>query len=229
VLFLGVVTNADGCVFCCDDTCVTTPTPTPAFDVQGRRVYEVKNGQFIIVVEGAAGASLAAPGKSLQPVAPSNRPDLQIQNTRDMGNGSSQVCDTGPASSGGGGIPGINPASFAPGNPTISDALNDFACRFDPFVSASSPCTIKDPGREPKTIMTDATAQFCDVVTTTAEFPTGESVVTVKLRDVIGNLGPTAEIVVRVATLAPTPTRTASRTASRTPTLTATRTPTRTP
>src|SRR5262249_34119295 len=106
VLFLGVLARFDGCVFCCEPECATTPTPTPGFDEQGRRVYEMASGQFVIVVEGAAGASGFAPGRSLRPIAPDGRPDLQIESTRDLGKGSAQVCDTG-------GVPGINPPDFS--------------------------------------------------------------------------------------------------------------------
>lgn len=143
-------------------------------------------------------------GTSLEPGV-DGRPDLQIQNSRDMGNGSVAVCDTGPPSQGGGGVPGIWPVNFDSGNAFVTAALQDFACRFDPSVSATSPCTMLDPGREPSLVVATSTAQFCDFVAATAAFPPGENVLTVRLRDVLGNPGPTAQIVIRVAT--PTPTR----------------------
>lgn len=163
----------------------------------------MRTGQFVLIVEAAAGLSNQPPGKSLQPGADA-RPDLQIESNRDMGNGSLTVCDVGPASSGGGGVPGVAPPSFD-SDPMITDALNDFACRFQQF-SAAAPCTFIDASGDPKLITAGASVQFCDFVATTAVFPTGDSLVTARLRDVRGNTGPPAQIVVRVAT--PTPTLT---------------------
>lgn len=197
VVFLGVIKNFDGCVFCCDPSCVTTPTPTPAFE-EGRRVYHVDSGQFVIVVEGVPGVHGIAPGTSLRPVPPSNRPDLQIESTRTLGqNPPKAPCDTS------GGVPGVNPPDFGP-DPSITDALNTFACRFDPSITAGSPCTFTDSSGDPKLINPGAAVQFCDFVGETSAFPPGDSIVTVKLRDTAGNLGPPNQIVIRVST--PTPT-----------------------
>src|SRR5262249_22763216 len=67
VVFFGVIKNSDGCAFCCDVSCVTTPTPTPMFDTLGRQIFETGSGQFVIVVEGGSAPSGATPGKALQP------------------------------------------------------------------------------------------------------------------------------------------------------------------
>jgi hypothetical protein len=191
-------------LFCCDSSCARTPTPTPAYDPQGRQIFPVNSGyQFVIVVEAAPGLSGANPGKLLGPTPPVTRADLQIQSNRDMGsNPTTKVCDTGPASQGGGGIPGINPPGFDQNNQTISDALNDFACRFQVF-NISGPCTKVDATQDPRFITPSApvtTVQFCDLVSSVAEFPPGDSIVTVKVRDESGNLGPAKQIVIRVAT-----------------------------
>src|SRR5262249_37551625 len=140
---MAAIKNFDGCVFCCDSECAQSPTPTPMLDAQGRRIYVTNSGQFVIVVEGAAGMSGFPVGTLLQPGRDDNRPDLQIEATHSMGNGSTTVCDTGEPSAGGGGIPGINPPSFDAGNPAITDALNDFACRFQTFTPAFA-CTYVD-------------------------------------------------------------------------------------
>jgi hypothetical protein len=199
-----VVTNSDGCVFCCSADCTLTPTPVPEFDPQGRRVFETKSGQFIIVVEGKAGASGKAPGSSLNPGEPDNRPDIQIESTQPLGKGDPQVpsqCPPGLASTDMG-VPGINPPDYSA---AVTATLNDFACRFDPFVGVSAPCTLVDATRDPKVVTPGAAVQFCDFVAANAAFPAGESVLTVKLRDVEKNTGPTAQIVVRVATPPPSP------------------------
>jgi hypothetical protein len=165
----------------------------------------MRSGQVVIVVEGAPGSSAAQPGKSVQPTGDDNRPDLQIESARSMGNGSFAVCDTGPASSGGGGIPGITPPSFQADSAMITNALTDFACRFQQF-NAGAPCTFVDASGEAKLVTGNATIQFCDFIATTALFPPGDSLVTVRLRDTLANVGPTAQVVVRVATPTPTPT-----------------------
>jgi len=209
VVYFGVISSVDGCLFCCDQSCVGIPTPTPFFDTQQRRIYESRNGQFVIVVEGVTGDSGQPAGTSLDGIPPDDRPDIWIESTSNQGDGSLAVCDTGPPppQGNGGGVPGVPTPDFSDDGDAdqtfITDALNDFACRFDPFVAANSPCTIKDPSREPKLIVPTATVQFCDFVASTAIFPPGDSILTVKLRDTVGNLGPTAQIVVRVAT--PTP------------------------
>jgi len=204
-VFFGVISRFDGCVFCCDPSCVGVPTPTPKLDAQKRRIFDTKSGQFAIVVEGAPGGDNLAPSKSTIPNGVDGRPDIQIESTRSMGNGSTDICDTGPASMGGGGVPGINPTSFA-NTQAITDALTDFACRFEAFTAApEAACTYIDDSGVSKPIISTASVQFCDFVAGTAAFPFGESILTVKLRDSAGNTGPTAQIIVRVATPTPTP------------------------
>jgi hypothetical protein len=121
-----------------------------------------------------------------------------------MGNGSATVCDVGPASEGGGGIPGINPPNFDPLNATVTNTLNDFACRFESFPLGSA-CTQTDATGESRTISPLASVQFCNIVASTELLHPGENILSAKLRDVGGNLGPTAQIVIRVATPTPHP------------------------
>jgi hypothetical protein len=102
-------------------------------DAQGNPVYAIPYGsQFFIVVEAKAGTSRLPPGTILSNSDlsdPSARPDLQIIADRDLGNGSTLVCDAGPAPRIGG-VPGINPPTFDITSQKVADALNDFACRF---------------------------------------------------------------------------------------------------
>lgn len=218
ILYFGVV-GQDYCVFCCDVSCARTPTPVPVLDPQGRQIFSVGGGPqgaagFVIVVEAAPGLSGALPGRSLTPVPPSNRSDLQIESTSDLGaNPTTKVCDTGPAppAGEGGGIPGINPPNFAEDNQMITDALNDFGCRFGVFnvgsgSTATGPCTKVDATQDAQLVTRGAppgTVQFCDQVASVAAFPPGDSIVTVKVRDANGNLGPGKQIVIRVATPKP--------------------------
>jgi len=194
-------------LFCCDSSCAHIPTPTPALDDMGRRIFSVNSGsQFVLVIEALPGLSLANPAKSLTPVPPSNRSDLQIESNRSLGdNPTTAVCDKGPASQGGGGIPGIDPPSFDENSQVITDTLNDFACRFQVF-TASAPCTKVDATQDAMLLTPGApisTIQYCDLVSTVAAFPPGDSIVTVRARDENGNTGPSKQIVIRVPAPAP--------------------------
>lgn len=191
VVFLGVA-GFDGCFGCCARSCATTPTPTPAFDAAGRRIFVRRSGQFALIVEGKRGTSNASVATVLVPPSSSLRPDMQIESSRNMGNGSLAVCDE----ANGGGIPGIDPPNFGPSQ-SVTNALRDFACRFAVF-PPSGACTKVDQTAVFRTVDPTATIQFCDFVTGNALFPLGDSLVTVQLRDTAGNLGAPAQIIVRV-------------------------------
>lgn len=202
-MHFGIVTRVDGCVFCCDLSCAGEPTPTPKYDDLGRRVYDARSGQFILVVEAARGSNGVSIGTSLVGAGLDNRPDLQIQGSRPMGDGSTKVCDLGPPPIGGG-VPAIDPPSFDPNSPFVTAALRDFACRFEVF-NPSAPCTITEPTGQSGFIAEETVVQFCDTVAATALFPAGETVLRARVRSINGETGPEAEIVIRVATPTPTP------------------------
>jgi len=199
VSFLAPV-DADGCFFCCSTLCQHNPTPTPAFDGEGRQIYE-RGGQngFFLVVEGKAGVNFRQPGMAL--IHPScnqggctGMPDLQIMVSNDLGQGSGAVCDTG---AGGDGVPGVDPADFFNGTQAVLDAANDLSCRFIVNVSSGDACT-RDIFGVNDFQSADTTRQYCAVVTSTAKFPVGDTIVSVQLRDSTGVLGPRKEIVIRV-------------------------------
>lgn len=151
-----------------------------------------------MVVEGKPGPNGRDIGRNLM-AGPEGLPDLQIQASRDLGNGSSMVCDTAT-----GGVPAIDPPSFDTEDPTISNALLDYACRFQAF-TANEPCTLVDLSREHKKIHPEMSAQFCAPGSGKTTFPSGDTLVTLRLRDVGGEVGPVAQIIVRVASPTPTP------------------------
>jgi hypothetical protein len=129
-------------------------------------------------------------------------PDLQIQATRQLGNGDPRVCDAAPPNSGG--IPAIDPPSFDD-SLFIATALNDFGCRFidgrgQPrgrgcneengcvtFASGDSGCVSRETRR-----------QFCATVDSSMAFPLGDTLVTVRVRDDDGEPGDAAQLIVRV-------------------------------
>ena len=204
IVHFGIVTQVDGCVFCWSAGCSHLPTPTPQIDPMGRRVFDTVNGQFIVVLEARPGLSGEAVGTTTTVLSPAFLPAVQVQNVLPMGNGSTSVCDTGPPAMGGGGIPAVSPPSFDTSNTFIHAAVRDFGCRFQHF-SPTSACTISDPTRESKTISPLATAQFCDIVSATAVFPPGDNLMSARAADFSGRTGPTAQIIVRVATPTPPP------------------------
>lgn len=122
-------------------------------------------------------------------------PSLQILSNRDLGNGSTTICDTQPVAQGGGGVPGVSVADFAPDK---IDALVDFACRFDPKLP-SEPCTLGPDGLEATITpnLPSSGRQFCAVVSRNLEFAVGDTVLTARVLDTSGRPGPVTEIVVR--------------------------------
>lgn len=200
----------------------------------GSVVYYRSSGfGFQLIVEAAPGGSGAPVGTRVFHHSrddPNRRPDLQIQLNRPLGDGSRAVCDEY-------GVPAISPPSFAV-TQFISDALNDLACRFRVTTVANLACTQDAFGRT-SFLNPSSRVQFCASVGRFIEFGSGDTAVTVQLRDESGNLGYARRLVVRVGSGAmpptftpvpPPPTRTPTwtRTASPTQTLTRTPSPTRT-
>jgi hypothetical protein len=187
ITFLGVLRP--------DDT-LTDPTgATP----EGVPIYERPFGfGFSIVVEAARGVSRESVAASA--FNEYGRPDLQIQVTRPLGNGSPSVCDALPPDAGG--VPAINPPSFADSQ-MITDRLNDLACRFvdgegNPEGRLCSEGCVKFESGEQGCVDQKTSFQFCALVSRTIEFPSGVTLVTVRVLDTVGNPGPPAQIVVQL-------------------------------
>jgi hypothetical protein len=169
---------------------------------------------FFLVVEGRPGASGAPVGLETFREDLASLPDLQIVSSRPLGNGSAEVCDNTPP---GGGVPAVEPADFSPTAEHIA-AINDLACRFvdgegrHRGLGPEDACTLFPTG-EYEFVNRSSTVQYCALVSRFLEFPLGETVLTVRLRDVLGNPGPPARLVVRIEppptslpTATPTPT-----------------------
>jgi hypothetical protein len=150
-------------------------------------------------------------------------PQLQIESTQDMGNGSNPVCSSNGSENVNGGIPGVNPPDFTPTS-SIINTLQSFAVWFT-YQSPGYACTFAPGGGSYSYVNSSATAQFCDEMNLPQAFSTGDSLLTAQLMDAGGNVGPTAQIIVRVFTWTPTPTVTPTRPTA-TPTVTATQTST---
>jgi hypothetical protein len=189
-------------------------------NAQGYPIYHNSVGSgFLIVVEGKPGISNLEVGKSIfrhEPGDPTARPDLEIEVNRALGNGSPAVCDSRKPTIGG--IPAVNPPSFAE-TAEISAALNDLSCRFESFIESNASCTVDASGDFSFLNEKESKTQFCMVVARSWNFQDGDTLVSVRLRDVEGNPGPTAHFVLQRKPMAPktppkampTPTPTTSR------------------
>jgi hypothetical protein len=125
-------------------------------------------------------------------------PDFQIVTSRALGNGSATVCDVGPAPQPIGGVPAVDPPVFG-GSQVASNAINDLSCRFDARSGSSQACTRDSFGTD--TFVGDgSTTQFCTAPGVGAElaFSLGDTYLTARVRDIAGQPGPPASIVIRV-------------------------------
>ena len=175
---------------------------------------------FQVVVETRSGSSGRLAGLTTynsDPHDPSKRPDLQVESSNPLGDGSREVCL--------GGVPAVTPPNFGPSQ-SIADALNDIGCNF--ALSVNGSCVQNEFG-QPVFVGSGTQAQFCLLVSRTLLFPTGDTILTVHTRDVAGNLGPAQQLIVRVGDNLPTHTPTQTSTRGLSPTPTRTRTPTVSP
>jgi hypothetical protein len=159
---------------------------------------------FMIVVEAKPGLSKLEVGRRIfayDENNPAKRPDLEVQVNRDLGDGSAVVCDNRKPKIGG--IPGINPPSFAE-TKEVAAKLNDMSCRFETFIESAGSCTLNKQG-DFSYVAKDTTTQFCMVVAKAWNFPVGDTLVSVRLRDSKGDPGPTSQFIVRRSATRPTP------------------------
>lgn len=181
-----------------------TVEPT-SVDKNGVPIYVNYVGSgFILVVEGKPGVSNLEVGRRIvayDPKDPSVRPDLEIQANKPLGDGSEEICDQRLPKVGG--IPAINPPNFAE-TAKIAATLNDFSCRFQTFIESAESCTLDKYG-DYSFVKSDSTTQFCMVVARAWNFPVGDTMVSVRLRDIEGNPGPVSRFILR-RTFRPTPT-----------------------
>jgi hypothetical protein len=172
---------------------------------------------FLLVVEAKPGISNLAVGRKIyvfDPDDPKKRPDLEIQVSRPLGDGSKDICDARRPNIGG--IPAIEPPSFAE-TAEVSATLNDMSCRFEIFTASAESCTLGKYG-DFSFVSKEADTQFCMVVARAWNFDYGDTLVSVRLRDEKGNPGPVSKFWLRRPKERPTPrplARTPQPTASR--------------
>ncbi len=206
-------------------TATMTPTDTPAGTAEGPeisyfglataddRVVESigsdSAGRPIFVRELGTGLNViveAKPGLDLRPVGieafeAQGLPDFQMLLSRPLGDGSSAVCDVqidGPN----GGVPAVDPPVFSNDAATV-DAINDLGCRVNDGAGNSvargfgQACTRFESG-EFSFVDPDSRAQFCLPIARAWSFPKGDTIITVRVRNVIGVVGDPKQIVVRI-------------------------------
>lgn len=172
-------------------------------DALGRDVYVRSFGSgFSLIIEGRPGLDGARVGLEvfeMAPDPPTRRPDVQMIVSAALGDGSPVVCDN--RSNPQGGVPAAAPFGFQEQQP-ITDVINEMSCRIDSGARTSDrdACTLSPRGDDFGFAFVDASSkvQFCLPIALTWAFPVGETVVAVRLRDILGNTGDVREIVVRV-------------------------------
>lgn len=171
----------------------------------GMDIYENAIGSgFILIVEGKPGISNLETGRRINAYDEEDhrsRPDLEIQVDKQLGDGSKVVCDK--RRPGIGGVPAINPPSFAETR-EIADTLNDLSCRFEVFIESASACTVTKTG-DFSFLSQDSKVQFCMIVARAWNFQLGDTVISVRLRDKEGNPGPVKKMILRRAEYVPKP------------------------
>lgn len=189
ITYLGITTADD------------RPIASVGVDTAGRPIFQRVLGSGLnLIVE-------ARPGSDGRPVgisafSDSGLPDLQILVSRPLGDGSAEVCDVNPEGPNGG-VPAIVPPVFSNDTATV-DAINDLGCRVNdgtgiPRARAASgdACTRFESGAY-AFVDSLTQAQFCLPIALAWAFPTGDTIVTVRVRSISGSIGETRQIVVRI-------------------------------
>jgi hypothetical protein len=170
----------------------------------GTPIYERAAYGFSLVIEARPGGTGAAVGSSTynwSTANPTALPDLQVEASNKLGDGSPAVCDYSGSTAGG--VPAVTPFDFSPAE---APAINDLSCRFQDGSGAfagrdkNEACTLFLPTEVYHFADPSSTIQFCGVVTDAFSFPNGDTVVAARVRDVASppNLSAISKIIIRV-------------------------------
>lgn len=199
ITFIGI-TRAD------DSLVEPTETSPEGIQIFSRQAGSTGGASgFRLVVEGRRGSSGRQIALDTSNDDITQLPDLQIQVNRPLGNGSAAVCDgvmSAPLPPGG--VPAVAPPSFVEST-DLAHTINDLACRFRDGIGATkgidSPldgCVKLEPTEDYGFVSSESNAQFCGFISAILQFPRGDTLLTVRLRDVDGNVGAPAQMVIRV-------------------------------
>ncbi len=165
-------------------------------DGEGRPIFAWPRGEgFGIVVEARPGLSGRQVGQSTFDPGGTGLPDLQLIADRALGDGSEAVCDADQPSAGG--VPATAPFAFDAPNAVAT--INDLGCRFDdgtaqPRGGAAMTAACSRTGFLARASRTS----FCLPVDHAWRFPSGDTVLAVRIRELGGQIGIVRQIVVRV-------------------------------
>jgi hypothetical protein len=187
----------------------TDPTPIPIFNFPNEFGFQIvvearkgTDGQF----PASCGVFAPAGGNTdvlNPPCAADGRAAVQILADRPLGNGSTEVCDISPPNDIGG-VPAVQSLIFD-GSQTVTDTIDDFACRFELHPSTDVACTLNDMNNfsfisNPVDFDYREVRQYCTfpVVGKEIAFQHGITRLKVQVEDNAGNVGNQVEIAVRV-------------------------------
>jgi hypothetical protein len=114
------------------------------------------------------------------------------------------VCDDGMENPGG--VPAVNPPRFDD-SIEVREVMNDLGCRFidgSGFPSArgcGDQACIRSESGEFGCYSPDAKLQFCGFMAAATAFPSGDTLVSLRVLDVDGVAGPVDSLIVRIAPL----------------------------
>jgi hypothetical protein len=175
----------------------------PPLDVadDGTPIYERPASGFSLVIEARPGGTKADVGSSTfnwSAANPTSLPDLQIEDSNNLGNGSAVVCDDSGSTAGG--VPAVTPFDFSAAE---AAAINDLSCRFKdgsgaPAGREKDACTLFLPAEIYHFVDPSSTIQYCGYITDAASFPGGDTVVAARVRDVAGNLSAVSKLIIHV-------------------------------
>jgi hypothetical protein len=157
---------------------------------------------FTIVVEGKPGPSRRPVGRSSFNYFPGDAsvlPDLQIIVSRDLGeNPTRAVCDNIPPF-----IGGVPSSPGFDGSLLVTQAINDLGCRFvdgdnQTIGRAEGEACTRFSDGEFRFKDEDSTVQFCAQISLPLSFPSGDTMVSARLKDTSGSVGPEMRMIVRV-------------------------------
>ena len=179
-------------------------TPAPEVDLEGRLIYERRQGHGIWIIVEAERGTLPIEPQAYDPAG--GLPGLQLLVSNPLGDGSAAVCDFDrfdPDSTHG--VPGTNPPVFSDA-PAVVAAINDLGCRVDdgggaPFARAKSAdaCTKSDVAPFGYGFVDPfSDVQFCLFIDSAWPFPEGDTIVAARVSDGVGTPSTPREIVIHV-------------------------------
>ncbi len=168
------------------------------FDSEGRPIFVRAQGQGMsLVVEARRGGARLL----TQAYDPDGAPaGVEFVVSRPLGDGSTAVCDLDETRIGG--VPGVPPPFFT-GSAAERDAIADLGCRVNDGTgqpvgrTATAACT-RDAGAIFGFTDARAELQYCLPIARAWGFPSGDTIVAARVRDIGGTVSAVREIVIRV-------------------------------